>query len=96
MLDRELSFSLGVAIFCRASIVEDGGVFSPRIALSGGRDVGRRLGVSLPKSFPIGVDVPDRVGLLSGDLFSQSNPDVRGVLSGDLSGDLSSDPSASV
>ena len=94
MLEREVSISFGVGIFCKASIVADGGVFSPRMAFGGGR---RRLGVSLP--FGVGVAVPDRVGLLSGDRFSRSKLCTRGSrsgdLSGDLAGDLSRDPSAS-
>lgn len=79
----ELSISFGVGVFCKANKVADGGVFSPRMALGGGLDVGRRLGVSLPKSLPPGVGVPDRVGLLSRDLFSLSNVDVRDSRSGD-------------
>ena len=94
MLEREVSDSFGVGIFCNASIVADGGVFSPRIAFGGGR---RRLGVSLPSG--VGVAVPERVGLLSGDVFSESKLWVRSNRSGDLSGDLigvlSRDPSAS-
>ena len=94
ILEREVSSSFGVGMFCNASIVADGGVFSPKMALGGGR---RRLGVSLP--FGVGVAVPDRVGLLSGDMFSISKLCVRdkrsGNLSGDLVGDLSRDPNAS-
>ena len=70
MLESDVSVSFGVAMFCNASIVADGGVFSPRIAFGGGLVVGRRLGISLAKSFALGVGVPDRVGLFSGDLFS--------------------------
>ncbi len=80
----ELSF--GVAIFCIASIVEDGGVFSPRIGLKGGL-VGLVLVESFLTSLPTGVGVLDRVGLLSGDLFSMSDPNPRGSRSGDFSGD---------
>lgn len=94
MLEREVSVSFGVAIFCKASIVAEGGVFSPRMAFGGGR---RRLGVSL--AFAVGVTVPDRLGLFSGDRFSRSKLCTRdsrsGDLSGDLAGDLSRDPSAS-
>ena len=94
ILEREVSDSFGVGMFCNASIVADGGVFSPRIAFGGGR---RRLGVSLP--FGVGVAVPERVGLLSGDEFSKSKLCVRSNRSGDFSGDLdgvlSRDPSAS-
>lgn len=94
MFEREVSVSLGVGMFCNASIVADGGVFSPSMAFGGGR---RRLGVSLP--FGVGVAVPDRVGLLSGDVLSISKLCVRdkrsGNLSGDLVGDLSRDPSTS-
>ena len=91
------SVSFGVAIFCNASIVDEGGVFSPRIGLGGGL---RRLGVSFPKSLVPGVVVPDfvvsdRVGLLSGDLFSKSKPGVRGSLCGGFSGDLSRELNAS-
>ena len=91
------SVSFGVAIFCSASIVDEGGVFSPRIGLGGGL---RKLGVSFPKSLAPGVVVPDfvvsdRVGLLSGDLFSKSKPGVRGNLCGDFSGDLSRELNAS-
>lgn len=89
----ELSF--GVAIFWSASIVEDGGVFSPRIALKGGL-VGLALDVSFPPPLPTGVGVPERVGLLSGDLFSMSEPKPRKRRSGDFSGDLSRELNASV
>ena len=96
ILEREVSVSFGVGIFCNASIVADGGVFSPNIALGGGL---RRLGVSLPFGVGVGVTVPDRVGLLSGDVFSKSKLCARGNrsgdLSGDLAGDLSRDPNAS-
>lgn len=79
-------------------MVEEEGVFSPSIGLGGGL-VDRML-FSLPRSRPLGVGVPDLVasdlvGLLSGDLFSNSKPGVRGNLSGDLSGDLFKDPNAS-
>lgn len=86
MFEREGSVSFGVGMFCKASIVEDVGVFSPRIAFKGGRLVPG-----------VGVPAAERVGLLSGDLFSNSNPGVRGNLSGDLPGDLSRsrDPSTS-
>ena len=70
MLESEVSESFGVAMFCNAIIVADGGVFSPRIAFGAGLVVGRRFGVSLAKSFALGVGVPERVGLLSGDLLS--------------------------
>lgn len=97
MLERELSVSFGVGMFCNASIVADGGVFSPRMAFGGGR---RRLGVSLPFGVGVGVAVPDRVGLLSGDVFSISKLCARdnrsGNLSGERVGDLSRDPSASM
>ena len=96
MFESEVSVSFGVGIFCNASMVADGGVFSPRIALGGGR---RRLGVSLPFGVGVGVAVPDRVGLLSGDVFSISKLCARdnrsGNLSGDRVGDLSRDPRAS-
>ena len=96
MLKRDVSVSLGAGVFCNASIVADGGVFSPKMAFGGGR---RRLGVSLPFGVGVGVVVPERVGLLSGDWFSRSKLCVRsnrsGDLSGDLTGDLSRDPSTS-
>ena len=57
------------------------------MALRFGREFGRRLTASLPMSLDVGVGVPERVGLLSPDLFSKSNA-VRGALSGDRSGDL--------
>ena len=96
MLEREVSVSFGVGIFCNASMVADGGVFSPRMAFGGGR---RRLGVSLPFVVGVGVAVPGRVGLLSGEIFSISKLCARDnrsdSLSGDRVGDLSRDPSAS-
>ena len=99
MFESGASVSLGVTMFCRASIVDEGGVFSPRMGLGGGL-VGRMLGVSFPKSLAPGVGVPDlvseRVGLLSGDRFSKSNPGVRGSLSGDFSSDLSRVLNASI
>lgn len=70
ILESDVSESFGIDMFCNANIVADGGVFSPRIAFGGGRVVGRRFGVSLAKSLALGVGVPDRVGLLSGDLLS--------------------------
>lgn len=78
-------------MFCNANIVADGGVFSPKIAFGGGLVVGLRFGVSLAKSLALEVGVPDRVGLLSGDLLSYSKAGVRIFLSGDRSGD--DDPS---
>jgi hypothetical protein len=93
------SVSLGVTIFCRASIVDEGGVFSPKIGLGGGL-AGRMLDVSFPESLAPEVGVPDlvseRVGLLSGERFSKSKPGVRGNLSGDFSGDRSRVLSASM
>ena len=94
ILVREVSVSFGVGMFCNASIVADGGVFSPKMAFGGGL---RRLGVSLPLG--VGVAVPERVGLLSGETFSKSKLCARGSRSGDRSGDLvgdlSRDPSTS-
>lgn len=96
MLERDVSVSFGVGLFCNASIVAEGGVFSPKMAFGGGR---RRLEVSVPFGAGVGVFVPERVGLLSGDWFSRSKLCVRsnrsGDLSGDLTGDLSRDPSTS-
>ena len=56
----------------------------------GERAVGLSNGVSLPKSIApgIGVAVPDRVGLRSGNLLSYPSPGVRGNLSGDDSKEL--------
>ena len=83
----EESPSFAVDMFCIASIVAEGGVFSPRIAFTGDRGVGLKIGVSLPKSLVLGVGVPERVGLRSGDLFSCSKLGVRGTLSKDRSGE---------
>lgn len=55
----------GILIVCKAIIVADGGVFSPRIALCDGRDDGRSEGVSLRASRLEGVGVPNRDGLRS-------------------------------
>lgn len=80
-------------------MVDDGGVFSPRIGRKDGLD---RFNpdVSFPYSLPAGVGVLDLGDVFSGDLFSRSNPEARenrsGDLSGDLSGDRSSELSASV
>ena len=79
--------SLGVGVFCKASMVADVGELSPSIAFGGGRVVGRKVGVSLLQSRMPGVGVPDLVGLLSGDRLS-SKIDARDALSGDRSGDL--------
>ena len=62
--------SFGAGMFWIASMVAEGGVFSPNIGLTGDRGVGLKIGVSLPKSLVLGVGVPDRVELLSGDLVS--------------------------
>ena len=86
MLASEVSISFGTGVFCNASIVADGGVFSPRIARGGGREVGRRFGVSLLKSLLLGVGVSDLVGLLVGDGFPPSNVDVRVSRSGEPRG----------
>jgi len=48
-------------MFWIASIVAEGGVFSPSIALTGDRAVGLNTGVSLPKSLVLGVGVAERV-----------------------------------
>lgn len=88
-------------IDCRASIVADGGVFSPRIAFGPERVVGRSDGVSLKKSLVDGVGVPTRVGEFSGELirsFSRLKaggvPGIRPAgRSGERSGDLVFDPS---
>lgn len=57
----------GTCMFCKASMVADGGVFSPRIALGGCLVDGRRAGVSF-KSREAGVGVVDRSGDFSGEL----------------------------
>ena len=99
IFERDVSSCFGVAMFFSASIVDEGGVFSPRIGLGGG--LTDRMLFSRPNSLPLGVGVPDLVasdfvGLLSSDLLSTSKPGVRGNLSGDLSGDLLKDPNTSV
>ena len=78
-------------------MVADGGVFSPRIAFSGGLDC-LKLDVSPRESLPLGVGVFDRSDIFRGDPFSFSKPAVRGARSGDFSGDgvLSSDFRVSV
>ena len=68
-------------------MVAEGGVFSPSIALIGDRGVGRKIGVSLPKSLVFGVGVPDRGVSLSVDLVSWSKLGVRGIRSEGLSGE---------
>jgi hypothetical protein len=85
MSQREVSTSLGVGVFCKASIVAEGGVFSPRMALKGGLDAGLRLGASLTISFELPFGCPALVGLLSGTLFSESNAGIRASLSGERS-----------
>lgn len=55
-------------IVCRASMVADGGVFSPRMALGCCLVDGLRLGVSFSPSRGRGVGVVDRSGDLSGEL----------------------------
>ena len=70
MVDNGVSRSAGVGMFCSASIVADGGVFSPKIALGPDLALGRRLGMSRPKSLLVGVGVLERVGLFSGNRFS--------------------------
>ena len=95
MSSRDPSVSFGVCIFCNASIVDDGGVFSPKMGFSGGL-VGFKVGVSRSLPLPLDGDVPDLVGLFSGERFSKSS--VKGLenLSGDLSGDLSRELKTSV
>lgn len=86
MFANEVSISAGTGVFCKASIVAEGGVFSPNMAFGGGLVVGRRPGASRLRSRPFGVGVPDLVGLRSGDLFSLSNVEVRDNRSGDPKG----------
>ena len=52
----------GTCIVCKASIVADGGVFSPNIGLVGERVEGRRAGVSFFGSRDAGVGVLERSG----------------------------------
>ena len=87
-LDREVSESFGAGIFCKASIVAEGGVFSPRIAFGGGLEF-----LKLSCRLGVGVAVPDRVPPFSGDRASRSDAGVRSSLSGDLSGDLAGERS---
>ena len=76
-------------MFCKASIVADGGVFSPRMGRSVYLLIGRPLGVSRAGSLAGGVGELDLAGLFSGDLLSFSaTVGVRGTRSGDFSGDL--------
>jgi hypothetical protein len=81
-------------------MVADGGVFSPKMALGGGLDVGRKLGVELSRSREDGVGVAARDGFLSGEenMLSLSNSRlVMGVTvpdrprSGERSGERSGD-----
>lgn len=58
-LDSGASDSARIRIDCRASIVADGGVFSPNIGLF------KWVGVALPLG--VGVSEPALVGLLSTD-----------------------------
>jgi hypothetical protein len=64
MLDNGTSDSARARIDCRASIVADGGVFSPNIGLF------RYVGVALPLG--VGVSDPSLVGLLSAARASNS------------------------
>lgn len=88
IVDNGLSKLAGVGIFCKANIVADGGVFSPRIALGPDLALGRRLGMSRSKSLQVEVGVLDRVGLFSGDRVSYSRRGMRPNRSGERSGDL--------
>jgi hypothetical protein len=84
------------SIFLIANRVAEGGVFSPRMDLGGGRLLFLRLGVSLSRSRLAGVGVAslevDGAGEpnLSVDLPVLLVAGVLGCLSGDLSGVLSS------
>lgn len=53
----------GMVIVCSAIMVEEGGVFSPRMDLCDDRAEGRSAGVSLNTSRAEGVGVPMRDGL---------------------------------
>lgn len=87
-----LSGGSGTCIFCSASIVADGGVFSPRMDRVGCLVVGRRVGVSFAGSRSVGVGVEDLSGvgekssLLLMRLYGMKDPREVG-LSGDRSGD---------
>ena len=78
----------GICIVCRASIVADGGVFSPSIGRGGGRVVGLSVGVSFNGSRVAGVGVDD---LSNGDEMSSRLScrlkELEG-LSGERSGNL--------
>ena len=57
--------SLGMVMVCKASIVAEGGVFSPRIAFCIDLDAGLSAGESLKISLFAGVGVVVRDGFLS-------------------------------
>ena len=82
------SVSTRFRILCNASIVAEGGVFSPSMGRL------RWLGVDLPVG--VGVCDPSLVGLRSGDLLLDSsysdNFDARRPLSGDLLSNESLNP----
>lgn len=57
MLSMLAIISSGTFIVCNASMVEDGGVFSPSMGRGAFLVVGRSAGVSLRRSLPAGVGV---------------------------------------
>lgn len=80
----------GTCIVWRASMVAEGGVFSPSSGRGGGRAVGRSVGVSFKGSRDAGVGVTDRSkGDISSILsFRAKDPkSVEAGLSGDRSGE---------
>ena len=86
----------GICIFCSASIVAEGGVFSPSNGLGPGRDEGLKLGVSLNGSREdrFGVDERSTGVVISSLLFRRLKVLKDEILlteagrSGDRSGDL--------
>ncbi len=83
----------GMYMFCSASMVAEGGVFSPNNGLGPGRDEGLRLGVSLNGSRGAMVGVDERsTGVVISSLLSirlkDEMPPTEAGRSGDRSGDL--------
>ena len=83
----------GMCMFCSASIVAEGGVFSPNNGLGPGRDEGLRLGVSLNGSREDIFGVEERsTGVVISSLLSRRLKDEMPLTeagrSGDRSGDL--------
>lgn len=83
----------GTYIVCRASIVAEGGVFSPSSGLGGGLVEGLNVGVSFSRSREVGVGVDERSNGddMSSLEFCRLNDDAilaEAGLSGERSGDL--------